>query len=77
MGRTRRYDRNAAVIVNFGGAAGAEIWAHAQAVANSVAQRFGVLLSPEVNISEGPRLCPRRVVAVQTLWGLIDLQTTA
>jgi len=39
----------ALVIVNYGGATGAEIWAVAEAVQQSVAEKFGVVLHPEVN----------------------------
>lgn len=39
--------RHALVLVNHGAATGAEIWALAQAIRDSVAARFGLVLSPE------------------------------
>ena len=44
------HDRQALVLVNHGGAQGNEIWALAQEIIQSVADRFGVTLAPEVNI---------------------------
>lgn len=43
------HDRQALVLVNFGGATGAEIWALAQDVMSDVRSKFGVDLEPEVN----------------------------
>lgn len=43
------HDKQALVLVNHGGATGAEVWQLAQDVMASVAQKFGVHLEPEVN----------------------------
>jgi UDP-N-acetylmuramate dehydrogenase len=37
------------VLVNHGGATGAEVWQLAQDIMASVKERFGVTLEPEVN----------------------------
>jgi UDP-N-acetylmuramate dehydrogenase len=44
------YDRQALVLVNHGGASGAQVWALAQEVMGAVQQRFGVALEPEVRV---------------------------
>lgn len=44
------YDKQALVLVNYGNAKGEEIWQLAMDIANSVEEKFGVLLSPEVNV---------------------------
>ena len=44
------HDRQALVLVNHGGARGADIWRLAQEVIQSVQDRFGVVLTPEVNV---------------------------
>lgn len=49
-GRAAVHDRHALVLVNRGGASGAEIVALARAVRDSVASRFGVALEPEPSI---------------------------
>lgn len=46
------YDRQALVIVNHGGASGAQIMEVAQAVVRDVKEMFGVTLTPEVNLIE-------------------------
>lgn len=44
------YDKQALVLVNYGQATGAEIWQLAQDIAESVAAKFGIQLTPEVNV---------------------------
>jgi UDP-N-acetylmuramate dehydrogenase len=43
------HDRQALVLVHFGGATGKEVWALAQDIMKSVKEKFGVALEPEVN----------------------------
>jgi UDP-N-acetylmuramate dehydrogenase len=43
------HDKQALVLVHFGGASGREVWALAQDIVNSVQEKFGVVLEPEVN----------------------------
>ena len=50
LGRAGVYPRQALVLVNLGGATGSEVAALASAVRDSVRERFGVELHPEVNI---------------------------
>ena len=50
VGRAAVYERQALVLVNLGGATGREILHLAQAVAHSVREKFGVTITPEVNI---------------------------
>lgn len=50
VGNTGAHARQALVLVNYGGATGAEVWALAQAIQKSVWQRFGINITPEVNI---------------------------
>jgi UDP-N-acetylmuramate dehydrogenase len=47
-GATGIYERQALVIVNYGGATGHEIALFAESVREAVCQRFGVMLTPEV-----------------------------
>jgi UDP-N-acetylmuramate dehydrogenase len=49
-GRAGVYERQALVLINRGGASGAEIWALAQDVRARVLERFGVALEPEVRV---------------------------
>ena len=44
------HDKHALVIVNRGGATGAEIWALAQAVQAAVDEKFGITLEPEPRV---------------------------
>lgn len=50
VGNTGCYKNQALVLVNHGGAKGAEVKALAAAIIESVKQRFGLELTPEVNI---------------------------
>lgn len=50
MGTVGCYEKQPLVIVNYGGATGAEVWAFAQKVQQSVQEQFGILLEPEVNL---------------------------
>jgi len=44
------YDKQALVLVNYGNAKGAEIWQLAMDIADSVEEKFGIRLLPEVNV---------------------------
>ncbi len=44
------YDKQALVLVNYGGASGQEVFGLAQRIINSVEKQFGIRLTPEVNI---------------------------
>ena len=50
VGNVGMHAQQALVLVNYGGASGPELWAHAQRVQSSVAEQFGVRLEPEVNL---------------------------
>ena len=50
MGRVGVHERQALVLVNFGGATGDEVIALARYVQDKVFDRFGVKIEPEVNI---------------------------
>ena len=49
-GQAGVHDKHALVLVNHGGASGEEIFLLAQEMSNSVLQRFGIALQPEVRI---------------------------
>lgn len=49
LGRAAVHDRQALVLVNLGGAEGADIVSLARAVQDAVADRFGIVIEPEVN----------------------------
>ena len=44
------HDKQALVLVNYGGASGHEIWQLAQEIQQSVKKHFGITLTPEVNV---------------------------
>ncbi len=50
VGNVGTYKNQALVLVNHGGATGKEIFEHAMRIRNSVREKFGVELQPEVNI---------------------------
>lgn len=52
IGNVGMHERQALVLVNYGGATGAELWAHARRVMDDVREKFGIELQPEVNVVE-------------------------
>ncbi|MCS6967729.1 MAG: UDP-N-acetylmuramate dehydrogenase [Cytophagales bacterium] len=50
IGKVGTYDRQALVVVNYGGASGAEIWQLAEQIRASVAEKFNLWLEPEVQV---------------------------
>jgi UDP-N-acetylmuramate dehydrogenase len=53
VGNVGTYHNQALVIVNHGGATGAELFNHAMKIRDSVQELFGISLTPEVNIAGG------------------------
>lgn len=50
FGNVGCYEKQALVIVNYGGASGREVYDHAMRVRDSVQERYGIVLSTEVNV---------------------------
>lgn len=50
LGNVGMHERQALVLVNYGGASGYELWNHAQRVMADIREKFGIALQPEVNI---------------------------
>ena len=50
VGNVGCYEKQALVIVNYGGASGQEVYDHALRVQASVEEQFGIVLTPEVNV---------------------------
>ena len=53
IGGARVYDRHALVLINDGGATGADVLELARAIRDSVGERFGVTLEPEPRLVGG------------------------
>ena len=50
QGNVGVHERQALVLVNLGGATGGEVIAFAHSVVDAVREKFGIEISPEVNI---------------------------
>lgn len=50
VGNTGAHSKQSLVLVNYGGATGEEVWNLAMEIKASVAKKFGISLTPEVNI---------------------------
>lgn len=50
VGNTGAYAKQALVLVNYGEATGEEVWSLALAIKDSVKEKFGIEITPEVNI---------------------------
>src|SRR4029077_7370899 len=51
VGNTGSHKRQALVLVNYGNATGKEIWNLALEIQRSVLEKFGIEISPEVNVA--------------------------
>lgn len=54
IGDVSCYEKQALVLVNYGNATGQEVWEYACQIMNSVFQKFGIHINPEVNIWPKP-----------------------
>ncbi len=50
VGNTGSHAKQALVLVNYGNATGAEVWQCAQDIQQSVLEKFGITIEPEVNV---------------------------
>ncbi len=50
VGNTGSHEKQALVLVNYGGATGKEVWDLALAIQQSVREKYGIMISPEVNV---------------------------
>ena len=50
IGNVGVHEKQALILVNYGGATGEEVISFAQQIINAVYQKFGVTLTPEVNL---------------------------
>lgn len=54
VGNTGAYEKQALVLVNYGNASGEEVYALAKEIAASVMEKFGIKITPEVNVVPNP-----------------------
>lgn len=50
VGNTGAYEKQALVLVNYGNATGKEVFQLAEEIAASVKEKFGIMITPEVNV---------------------------